>query len=309
MNEQQALSKMVPPGAKRPGKYREGVIQIWVTRSCDKACYACTQGSNLKGKSANITPEQFEIACLSLKDYFGVVGMFGGNPALHPQFEELCKILCKHIPYSRRGLWCNKLFGKGAIARKTFNPSISNLNVHMDKEAYAEFKRDWPESTVFGLESDSRHSPPFVALKDVEFNKDKRWDLISDCDINKHWSALIGVFRGELRAWFCEIAGAQSILHQNEPTYPDTGVQVVPGWWQKSMQDFAAQVRFHCHACGVPLRMYGELSQAENGVEKVSKTHAAIYKPKKADRPVEVISSPSVNTVSSFINYLGNAKK
>ncbi len=152
MTEDEALQRMVPPGKRRPGAYREGIIQIWVTRACDKACFGCTQGSNLAGRPGRITPEQFEEAVVSLKDYFGVVAMFGGNPCTHPQFEVLCEILCRHIPFHRRGLWSNNLLGKGSICRRTFDPTVSNINVHMDRRAAEEIRRDWPEARIVGLD-------------------------------------------------------------------------------------------------------------------------------------------------------------
>jgi len=62
-----------------------------------------------------------------------------------------------------------------------------------------------------------------------DMTDDERWGLIGNCDINQYWSAIICVFRGELRGYFCEIAGAQAILHENEPSYPDLGASVVPG--------------------------------------------------------------------------------
>ncbi len=360
MNEQEALSKMIAPGTPRPGKYRTGVIQIHITRACDKSCYGCTQGSNLKGKLTFMPPAMFEQAVLSLKGYFGVVGVFGGNPALHPQFGELCDILKKYIPFNQRGLWCNNPLGKGLLMRETFDPSVSNLNVHLDCRAYDEFKRDWPECSPVGLTQDSRHSPPWVAMKDVltkvcsdcnglgddnikhEFNEcktcsgkgkvydeSKAWELISDCDINKHWSAMIGMFRGELRAWFCEIAGAQSILHQDEPDYPDTGLDptyeyehhTAPGdriettigkWWQLPMKMLAHQVRKHCHECGIPLRGYGELAQAKNGTEHVSTTHQAVFKPKDSTRRVELVMREdqlSEGRITNITRYLQNANK
>lgn len=311
MNKQEALQIMIPPGQRRKGKWMEGVIQIWVTRTCDKACFGCTQGSNLSGNTGRITPQQFEIAVKTLRDYFGVVGIFGGNPATHPDFKELCEILKHYIPYQRRGLWCNNPLGKGSIMRETFNPAVSNLNVHLDQGAYDEFKRDWPESMPFGLNEDCRHSPPFVAMKDVIEDESERWELISKCDINIHWSAMIGVFRKELRAWFCEIAGSQSMLHQHDPDYPDTGVLVVNGWWKKDMRFFETQVEKHCQECGVPLRGYGELAQATHGIEQTSKTHKDIYKPKKKDRDVEVVDS--VNDLQSkdlvFTEYMQGASK
>lgn len=288
MNDLPLPATMKSPQDRRPAVWRGGVLQIWVTRGCDKSCFGCTQGSNLGGKPGKITPEQFEIACQSLTDYFGVVGMFGGNPATHPQFETLCEIMRKHIPQERRGLWCNNLHGKGAAARATFNPAVSNLNVHLDRKAYDEFKRDWPEASPFGLDKDSRHAPPFIALQDVIPDEAKRWELIGACDVNQHWSAIICVFRNELRGFFCEIAGAQAMLHQENPDYPDLGHKIVPGWWNRPMADFAEQARFHCHACGIPLRGHGELAIGGT-IEQVSQTHLDIYKPKQKGREVQTV--------------------
>jgi hypothetical protein len=311
MNKQEALAKMIAPGTRRPGKYLDGVLQIWITRACDKACYNCTQGSNLGGKPRMMSLEHFEQACKSLRNYFGVVGVFGGNPAIHPQFPEICEIMRRHIPWQRRGLWCNNPLGHGKVMRQTFNPRFSNLNVHMDHAAYNEFKMDWPECIVIGLDSDSRHSPPFVAIKDVIPDEGKRWELISGCDINIHWSALIGVFRGQLRAWFCEIAGAQSMLHQDEPDYPDTGHPVTDDWWCYPMSHYEKQVEWHCHRCGIPLRGYGELAMAKDGKEQVSAEHQNIYRPKKRDRKVELVTTQEQlgKPLELMVTYLQNSKK
>jgi hypothetical protein len=283
--------RMVMPSDKRP-VWRGGVLQIWVTRACDRACYGCTQGSNLSGAPELITPDQFRAACESIRDYWGVVGVFGGNPTLHPQFGELCRIMREVIPFEQRGLWSNHPRGRGRQCAITFNPEYSNLNVHQSQEAYDEFATDWPECKPYlkGLDSDSRHSPPFVAMKDVIADEAERWRLIGNCDINKNWSALIGVFRGQLRGWFCEIAGSQSMLYQHEPDYPDTGVPIVPGWWKANHAAFEKQIQKHCHECGIPLKGHGELANAENGVEQVSATHAAVYRPKRSGRTVEVVT-------------------
>jgi hypothetical protein len=328
MNEQEALARMVAPGTPRPGKWRQGVIQIHVTRACDKACFSCTQGSNLGGKLTMISLENFEKACVSLKDYFGVVGVFGGNPAMHPKFKTLCEILRKHIPYEQRGLWCNNPLGKGVAMKATFNPAVSNLNVHLDEAAYGEFKRDWPQSMPFGLDKDSRHSPCYVALKDVVPDEGERWQLISRCDINIHWSAMLCEFRGQLRAFFCEIAGAQAMLHQWEKDYPDTGLPVetlytwtdekgesqppkVFNWWQLPMSAFSEQVRKHCHECSVPLRGYGQLACGpETQVEQTSATHEKIFKPKRSLRLVQVVADRTElheQALARMTDYIGNA--
>ncbi len=300
MNEQEAIQRMVAPGTKRPGKWRGGVIQVWVTRSCDKSCFSCTQGSNLGGKPGAMTPAQFEVAVKSLKGYFGVVGMFGGNPALNKDFKELCAIMREHVPYEQRGLWCNNpiTMENAQVMRETFNPAVSNLNVHLDPEAYALFRKGWPEAHPFGLDKDSRHSPPYVSMKDVGVSEEERWGLISKCDINQNWSAMIGVFRGQVRAWFCEIAAAQAMLHQDEPDYPDSGLLVAGcahadqfAWWSLPMDFFKDQVNQHCHDCGVPLRGHGNLAQAEGGVEQVSAAHEGVYKLKRKGRELQVVTT------------------
>lgn len=247
--------------------------------------------------------EQFDRAVASLDGYWGVIACFGGNPTMHPQFDEICKIMRARVPYEQRGIWTNDLRGKGALCRVTFNPKHSNINVHTKSEAYAEFERDWPEAiearrehTLAGLTTDSLHSSPWVAMRDVMTDESEMYKLIGDCDINKNWSALLGVFRGELRAWFCEIAAHQAMLHQDNPDWAgtgrpiqDTGLPADPGWWKRPMRDFEDQVRTHCVNCGVPLRRPGQLAIGGEK-EEYSKTHEFIMKPKAKGRPTELVT-------------------
>jgi hypothetical protein len=316
-------STMKSPQDKRP-VWRGGILQVWTTRACDQACFGCTQGSNLAGKPGMISPEQYEQALKSLECYWGIVGMFGGNPAMHPQFEELCRIERGLIPWEQRGVWCNHPRGKGATMRITFNPAYSNLNVHLDRSAFDEFCRDWPECRykLLGIDpawpeardfsadhiGDSRHSPVYVAMQDIIPDEDERWRLIGRCDVNQLWSAMICVFRGQLRGYFCEIAASQAMLHQHEPDYPDLGVPIEPGWWDQGMDAFDEQARFHCHACGFPMRGYGDLAVGGT-TEQVSATHAAIYKPKTRGRPVQLVSLRSdvrEDALGKGTNYVQN---
>lgn len=325
MTETEALARMISPAMKRPGKPSGGVIQILVTSSCDRACVNCTQGSQLQRPRWFMTPEQFEQAVRSLDGYFGVVGLFGGNPAVSPHFLAYCEILRRHVPKARCGIWCNNPIdeARARAMRETFAPNVSNLNVHLDAKAHALFREHWPESNPFGLTQDSRHSPPWVAMRDVEPDEGERWRLISGCSINKHWSAGVGVFRGKLRAWFCEIAMAQSILHQDDPDYPDTGFDPaiewqnradrsdVVRWWQLPMGRFAGQVRKHCHECGIPFNGFGALAQGA-GVEQVSETHHLLYRPKPKGRAVELVTVRAQlkeGKIESATKYVQNALK
>lgn len=299
-------SKMKAPGDTRP-TWRGGVLQIHITRACDLACTNCTQGSNLAGKPVMMTPEQFEIAVKSVKDYTGVIGIFGGNPCIHPDFEEICDILEAVIPFEQRGLWSNNLMGHGATCRRVFNPAYSNLNVHGNYEVFMQMVRDWPECHPKGLH-DSRHSPPWVAMRDIQnLEVPKMAELIEKCDINQYWSALIGVFRGELRGWFCEIAGAQSMLHAHEADYPDTGLSIYPGWWKNPIEMFKSQIDKHCWECGIPLKGKGSLGNGND--EYVSATHLPIYRLKKPQgKNIHVVSRLEEldGHVSTATNYIEN---
>lgn len=299
---------MVPPSQKRAGAFRGGIIQIQITRACTQSCFGCTQASNLAGKPAMMTPEQFEIACKSLEGFWGVVGVFGGDPPLSPHFEAICDILCKYFPKDQRGLWSNDACGKGEICRRTFSPKHSNINVHLDQKAHDEFCRDWPEIRphIFGLHDDSRHGPPFVAMKDMGLSQEEIYEKAAGCDVNQRWSSLIGVYRGNLRAYVCEVMYSQAVIHENDQDWPDVGMEVVPGWWKRPMQDFAEQVNQHCGMCGIPLRGLGELAIGGEK-EQVSKSHAGWFRPKTPGRKVQIVEtleelkSGSLKTSTQYI--------
>lgn len=321
MNEQDALRQLTPPSKIRPNKgWGGGVMQIHLTRACTEACHNCTQGSNLGGKVSFMPLDLFERAVISMKGYFGITALFGGQPTLHPQFDEICGIMSKHLPKHKRGLWTNALNGHGAVCRNTFPAENCNLNVHMNRRNWEEFRRDWPEAHVFGLESDSRHSPVFIAMKDIILDEGKRWELISKCEISRDWSALIGMFRGELRAYFCEIAYAQSALHQDNPEYPDTGLDPTLDyhlngarvkWWQLPMEPFRDQVRKHCHECSVPLKGYGSLALDLSGKSQCSQTHASVYKPKRKEHQAEIVTTSDQlgETLRCMLDYIGNGRR
>lgn len=332
MTEQEAITRMVSPGMRRLGKPAGGVIQICITSSCNLACFNCTQASQLSRRKWFMSPEQFEQAVESLAGYFGTVGVFGGNPCLHKDFVGLCEILRKYFPKDQCGLWSNNPINveNAQAARITFNPTVSNLNVHLDRDAFNLFRQHWPEARPFGLHDDSRHSPPFVAMRDVlrkqcpECNGLKG-ESIDTGGVNP-WGAptpeewvKCGTCNGtgqvydEARAWelisrcpinahwsamLCVVEGKLSAffceiagaMAMLHPEWPNHGVDPRPGWWKKPMQEFSEQVRTYCHSCGVPMQGRGELAQAKEGKEQTSKMHTDVYKPKRVGRRVELVT-------------------
>jgi len=304
---------MILPRDRRPGKPREGVIQIRVTSHCDGSCPNCTQLCDWRkiGWDTTMTPEQFERAVASLRGYWGVVGVFGGNPCLHSQFALLCEILQRYFPAEQCGLWSNRIYQYGPVCAKTFNPAYSNLNVHGSREAFNEIRRGWPEAKPFGLDQPSRHPPILTAVQDL-LPPEQQWAKITRCDINRHWSAMVAVVNGRLRGYFCEIAGALATFHYGEPDWPDLGVTVEPGWWKQGWEVFGEQARFYCPRCGVPLRGWGSLDRQTDAPAQVTRTHYSTAMRRGLRRPAGIQHVTRLDQLGGSVGrvtcYLQNAK-
>ena len=87
------------------------VVVIDITNVCNLSCSNCTRfcGHYPKDKLYFMDPNYFEKALLSLEGFDGVIGLIGGEPTLHPEFEKLCEIFSDIIPRGQRGLWSNTI--------------------------------------------------------------------------------------------------------------------------------------------------------------------------------------------------------
>lgn len=71
----------------------------------------------------------------------------------------------------------------------------------------------------------SHHAPLLTAMRDLYPDPLEMWDIIPSCDINQQWSATIVQNKGELRAYFCEVAASFDLARQEDHGYP-----VTDGW-------------------------------------------------------------------------------
>jgi radical SAM family protein len=269
-------STMKSPGDIRPGIWRGRVLQVKVLNACDLDCRNCSVAVGIAKKTKRLflmTPDQFREALRSLKGFPGVIGMFGGNPCIHPDFEELCKIFREEIPNKeQRGLWSNRLFGHGKVCRETFHGPHSNLNVHQVQAAWDEIKRDWPEGRAMaaGLSEPSTHGPIFGSPTDIGVDEKTMWEKIGACYVNQTWSAEITVVDGQLLGYFCEIAATMAELEND----PSAGCDVYPGWWRKGMPEFTEQVHRYCTRCLIPLN-----PKKIDAASKDEEQYTAVWKP------------------------------
>jgi len=210
--------------------YEMKLIQIEVTNACHIGCANCTRLIGHHRKPFFMDLDTVVKAIDSLEGYPGHIGLMGGEPALHPQFVEICKIYQKMIPdRRRREFWTSgyKWDEYKLIIEETFDYDLIAYNDHSS--------------------TDGKHQPLLVAAEDIIEDKELMWGLIDNCWVQNRWSASItpkGCF-------FCEVAAAFDHLFEGPGGYP-----IERGWWKKTPKQFADQVQRYCPMCSgaIPLK-------------------------------------------------------
>jgi len=201
--------------------------------------------------------DNFRRAVDSLADFPGIVGIFGGNPCLHPEFQRFADWMEKARPdKAKRGIWTNDYHHHRDLARRVFG--YHNYNPHRG--------------------SPSWHCPAMVAIRDVIRDPDLLWNLVDRCPVQNRWSAAITQIGGKLRAYFCEVAAAWDHVYSE-----DRGAPVFPGWWKWDLAFFQDQITHWCPRCGMalPFPARRDWDQADD----MSPTHEHLARP---GRPVHV---------------------
>jgi hypothetical protein len=214
-------------------------IQIEITNACVHECANCTR---LVGHSKPfmMTMEQFRTAVDSLIDFPKMVGVMGGEPLIHPQFEEFCAYLRSRIPRERCGLWTTLPAGRerfASLIAQTFGNVLLNDHTHGD---------------LF-------HGPILVSGDDLGLDRFTQWYCIDHCWIQNSWSASITP-KG---AFFCEVAAALDNQFQGPGGWP-----VEPGWWKKTPKDYVEQMERACVRCGAPYHL--KARKDTDGIDDIS---------------------------------------
>lgn len=284
MNFAQAVTRM-----RGPNKMH--IICIDVTNKCDLACSNCTRLLENQDHFWDMSPDNFRKALRSLKGYWGVIAMIGGNPCMHPKFKELCEIFVEEVPNRmQRGLWTNNFFKHKDLCVETFG--TFNLNSHGAERAegpleqLAEAARA-KGGLVWNYRGNSDHAPILTAIKDL-YPESTMWQMITECDINREWSASIVENKGELRAYFCEVAASFDLARGQ-----DHGLPVEEGWWKRGIEDFSRQIGHFCPGCGVaakqkPVKDTEEIDcVTDSNVDLIKKPKRTVLYVQSADRSNE----------------------
>lgn len=200
-------------------------IQLEITNHCNMRCTNCSRFIGHYSKSYFMSLEEIEKALQSLEGFEGIVGVMGGEPTLHEQFREICKLYQKYIPKERRGLWTNGYAWERykQVIEETFTKENILYNAH-------------------DYEYVGQHQPALIASKEIIKEETLRKELIDNCWVQLRWSPSINP-KG---AFFCEIAAAMEMLMNL-----GGGWKVEKGWWSRDPEDFQDQVDMYCSKCSM----------------------------------------------------------
>lgn len=255
-------------------------IQIDITNACNKRCSNCTRFCGNHRKSFFMDYDTFCRAVDSLDGYDGVVGIMGGEPTLHPEFERFMQYIREKFGNSgkqNRMVYPQRDFIR-EIHRREFDSHVLRTSAGGSRyfkmcgpglwsntgESYRRHYELIQDTFQVQFLNDhigsSYHQPGLFARKDLGIPDDQWVKLRDRCWIQNEWSATITP-KG---AFFCEIAGALDMLFDGPG-----GWKIEPDWWRRTPEEFGDQLHW-CELCGFALDTF--MRDAEEEVDDASPT-------------------------------------
>lgn len=219
-------------------------IQIDITNACGNICSNCTRFCGHHEKAFFMDYDTFCNAVDSLDGYEGMVGIIGGEPTLHPEFERFAD----YIREKRVG-------GKVKQAREPIEDMQRYIQTdmwHPEAKAglwssltsgyykYFETINDTFKTQLLNDHNNTcMHQALLMSRKELGIDDNEWIEKRDKCWIQNTWSATITP-KG---AFFCEVAGALDMLFHGPGGWP-----VEKGWWEREPKDFTDQLHW-CEMC------------------------------------------------------------
>ena len=220
--------------------YETETLQMEITNHCHHSCSNCTRlcGHHYKPYYMDLGFFKQAVDCSCESPNF--LGIMGGEPLLHPEFEKMCEYAAMKKPKDKLALWTGLPPGYEHYADvicDTFGHIL--INDHSRDDVY--------------------HGPVLVAAEEIIPDRPELFVAVNHCWLQEAWSSSINP-KG---AFFCEIAASLSILLEGSMGWP-----VEPGWWKRTPKDFTAQIEEYCPQCGIALSLPRRASV--EGIDDVS---------------------------------------
>jgi hypothetical protein len=241
------------------------IIQIEVTNACVHQCSNCTRFCGHHKKNFFMDWDTFQKAVKSLEGFDHCIGIMGGEPTLHPQFERFARYLAEQHPldypiHTTRKPILN--FPRYIRDKNYFGDECLNqckgvgLWTSITKQYYKNFEliqHIFSYQSINDHDNPSLHQPLLASRKEMGISDEEWIPLRDNCLIQNMWSASITP-KG---AFFCEVAAALDMLFDGPGGWP-----IEPDWWKREPKDFGYQLKW-CEICGGALFHSGRLSSEE----------------------------------------------
>ncbi|MBC8146546.1 MAG: radical SAM protein [Bacteroidetes bacterium] len=207
--------------------YRKISVQIDITNACKLNCAHCNRLVGHHKKSYFMDVDTVAKSIESLDGFPGTIGIIGGDPTIHPDFIEICKLMKKMVPRKKRQI------------------ATAGYKWEEYKEIiYQTFEKDHVQYNNHSENKEVFHQPLLLAGEDILEDRELMWRLIGNCWMQWRWCSSITPKGG----YMCEPAGAMDILFDGETGYP-----IEKGWWNKETEQFVDQVKRFCPKCSIPI--------------------------------------------------------
>lgn len=242
--------------------------QIELTNYCGHDCLYCSRYSKhvREDQRYHMDIEYLEDALNSLENWPSKIGIIGGEPLRHPEFEKCCKLIQTKFSKDKMGLWTS--------GGSNWNKYKSIIDETFGFIAYNEHNKQQQEVC--------KHQPITLAIKDIVPDEKLREKLIDDCWVQRTWCPTITPKGG----FFCEVAGALDIILDGPG-----GFALHKKWWENSLEQFAIQ-KIYCRYCGMAIPYQREL--IKNKKEKFSISSLNLFRnnnlPNMEDDKIELIT-------------------
>ena len=234
-----------------------GIIEIDITNACVHQCANCTRFCGHHERPFFMSFDKFKQAVDSLDGYDGMIGIIGGEPTLHPEFERFVD----YIREKRVGEKIN--ISKGPITDMQYHiystvdkgmtpKSRTVLLSSLSTSYYNNFEAindTFSYQLLNDHSSESLHQALLMSRRELPITDEEWMKKRDNCWIQNTWSATVTP-KG---AFFCEVAGSLDMLLGREG-----GWDVESGWWKRKPSEFGDQLHW-CEMCSgcldVPKRL------------------------------------------------------
>ncbi len=225
-----------------------GIIQIDITNACVNRCSNCTRFCGHHRKPFFMDFETFKKAVDSFDGWDGCVGIIGGEPTLHPEFEKFVDYLREKRVGQTLCISREPIQNMQTHIYHTINRTMPKIGLwsSLNKGYYRHFEviNDSFERQLLNDHNNKcLHQAILMSRKDLGISDEEFIKRRDNCFAQNTWSATVTP-KG---AFFCEIAAAFDMLFDGAG-----GWEIEQGWWKRKPEEFGEQLKW-CELCSLCL--------------------------------------------------------